>query len=189
MSELKNEKNNWVHLSGSDWAELLRFQPRFADKCDWKKLNGEDWQVLLARQPQFADKCEWEKLDGHQWALLLWHHPEFAGKCDWGKLDGSDWILLLGARPEFIDRCDWSRFQAHDIVRIVRQCGKIGIPMAAQHLDECDFAQLTSSDWSCVLALRPDLAEKFESVDHDWEIDEKIDDADEIMRDSEGPVA
>ena len=44
--------------------------------------------------------------------------------------------------------CEWSKFNAHDIVRIVRQCGKIGVLMAALHIDECDFSQLTASDWS-----------------------------------------
>ena len=38
---------------------------------------------------------------------------------------GNDWINLIAARPEFVDRCDWSKFKAHDIVRIVRQCGKL----------------------------------------------------------------
>ena len=165
-----SEKNNWIHLAGCDWSTLLQFQPRFADKCDWSKLDGEDWAMLLRRQPQFAEKCDWAKLDGRQWMLLLRARPEFADKCDWSKLDGGDWINLIAARPEFIDRCDWSKFGARDIVRIVRQCGKIGVPMAALHLDECDFTQLTASDWS--LALRPDLVDKFESIEHDWAKDE-----------------
>ena len=51
-------KNNWEHLAGRDWAQLLQFQPRFSNKCDWSKLDGEDWAYLLARQPQFADMCD-----------------------------------------------------------------------------------------------------------------------------------
>ncbi|MBE6396424.1 MAG: hypothetical protein E7046_05410 [Lentisphaerae bacterium] len=47
------EKNNWIHLAGCDWSQLLQFQPRFADKCDWSKLDGEDWAMLLRRQPRF----------------------------------------------------------------------------------------------------------------------------------------
>ena len=103
---------------------------------------------------------------------------------DWSKLDGGDWINLIAACPEFIDRCDWSKFNAHDIVRIVRQCGKIGVPMAALHLDECDFTQLTASDWSQVLALRPDLVDKFESIERDWSKDNESDDIEEILQDS-----
>ena len=65
---------------------------------------------------------------------------------------------------------------------IVRQCGKLGIPMAALRLDECDFSQLTASDWSNVLALRPDLVDKFESIEHDWARDESVgDELDEIL--------
>ena len=97
-------KNNWEHLAGCDWAQLLQFQPRFSNKCDWSKLDGEDWAYLLARQPQFADMCDWEKLSGHHWFWLLRKHPEFANRCDWSKLDGGDWINLIAARPEFIDR-------------------------------------------------------------------------------------
>ena len=177
-------KNNWEHLAGCDWAQLLQFQPRFSNKCDWSKLDGEDWAYLLARQPQFADMCDWEKLSGHHWFWLLWKQPEFANRCDWSKLDGGDWINLIAARPEFIDRCEGSKFGAHDIVRIVRQCGKIGVPMAALHLDECDFSQLTASDWSQVLVLRPDLVGKFESIERDWSKDDEIDDVEEILQGS-----
>ena len=179
-----NEKNNWAHLAGCDWSNLLQYQPRFADKCDWSKLDGEDWMMLLRRQSQFAEKCDWSKLDGRHWMFLLRARPEFADKCDWGKLDGGDWIGLIASRPEFIDRCNWAKLCAHDIVKIVRQCGKLGVPMAALHLDECDFSQLTASDWSLVLTLRPDLVDKFESIERDWSKDDESNDIEEILRDS-----
>ena len=131
-----------------------------------------------------AVKNNWEHLAGCDWAQLLQFQPRFAGKCDWSKLDGGDWISLIAARPEFIDRCDWSKFKAHDIVRIVRQCGKIGVPMAAFHLDGCDFSQLSASDWSQVLMLRPDLVDKFESIERDWSKDDASDDVEEILQDS-----
>ena len=177
-------KNNWAALTGYDWSTLLQFQPRFADRCDWSKLDGEDWAMLLRRQPQFAVNCDWAKLEGRHWMLLLRVHSEFACRCDWDKLDGGDWINLIAARPEFVDRCKWSKFSAHDIVRIVRQCGKLGIPMAALRLDECDFSQLTASDWSHVLVLRPDLVDKFESIERDWSKDDESDDIEEILQDS-----
>lgn len=180
----QKKNNNWVHLAGCDWSQLLQFQPRFADKCDWSKLDGEDWAVLLRRQPQFAVKCDWSKMEGRHWMLLLRARPEFADRCDWSKLDGGDWINLIAARPEFVDRCNWSKFNACDIVRIVRQSGKLGVPMAALHLDECDFSQLTASDWSQVLVLRPDLVGKFEAIERDWSKDEISDDIEEILKDS-----
>ena len=95
----------------------------------------------------------------------------------------------VGERPEKgrvqkKKSCEWSKFNAHDIVRIVRQCGKIGVPMAALHLDECDFSQLTASDWSQVLVLRPDLVGKFESIERDWSKDDEIDDVEEILQGS-----
>lgn len=66
-------------------------------------------------------------------------------------------------------------------MRIVRQCGKIGVPVAALNIDECDFSQLTASDWSQVLVLRPDLVGKFESIDRcDWRKDDEIDDVEDI---------
>ena len=184
MNIKQEKKKNWIHLAGCDWSQLLQFQPRFADKCDWSKLDGEDWAMLLRRQPRFAEKCDWMKFEGRHWMLLLRARPEFADKCDWSKLDGGDWINLIAARPEFIDRCDRSKFGARDIVRIVRQCGKLGVPMAALHLDECDFSQLTASDWSQVLVLRPDLVGKFESIERDWSKDEVTDDIEEILKDS-----
>ena len=95
----------------------------------------------------------------------------------------------VGERPEKgrvqnKKSCEWSKFNAHDIVRIVRQCGKIGVPMAALHIDECDFSQLTASDWSQVLVLRPDLVGKFESIERDWSKDDEIDDVEDILQGS-----
>jgi len=173
----KSANNNWEHLAGCDWARLLEFQPRFADKCDWSKLDGDDWTALLKRQPQFADKCDWAKFEGRHWMALLRIRPEFADYCQWNMLDGGNWINLISVRPEFIDRCDWTKFDAHDIVQVVRQCGKFGMPMAALYLDKCDFSQLSASNWSEVLAVRPDLVDKFESVERDWGKDDGLDDA------------
>ena len=102
---------------------------------------------------------------------LLRTRPEFADHCQWNMLDGCDWINLISARPEFIDHCDWTKFDAHDIVLVVRLCGNLGMPMAALYLDKLDFSQLSASDWSEVLALRPDLVGKFESVERDWDKD------------------
>ena len=92
--------------------------------------------------------------------------------------------MLLRRQPQFAGKCDWSKFCARDIVRIVRQCGKLGVPMAALHLDECDFSQLTAYDWSQVLMLRPDLAGRFESIERDWSKDGESNDIDEILKDS-----
>ena len=181
VQSMEQKKNNWVHLAGCDWSRLLQFQPRFADKCDWSKLGGDDWASLLRRQPQFAEKCDWPKLEGHHWVALLRIRPEFADYCAWNKLEGSDWINLIAARPEFIDRCDWSKFTAQDIVLVVRQSGKLGMPMAALYLDKCDFSQLSASDWSEVLAVRPDLVGKFESVVRDWDKDVDLEDMDAIL--------
>ena len=56
--------------------------------------------------------------------------------------------------------------------------------MAALHLDACDFTQLTATDWCHVLVLRPDLVDKFESVERDRSKDDESDDIEEILRDS-----
>ena len=37
------EKNNWAHLAGCDWSNLLQYQPRFAGKCDFSQLTASDW--------------------------------------------------------------------------------------------------------------------------------------------------
>ena len=58
------------------------------------------------------------------------------------------------------------------------------MPMAALHLDACDFTQLTATDWSQVLMLRPDLVDKFESVERDWSKDDESDGIEEILQDS-----
>lgn len=56
--------------------------------------------------------------------------------------------------------------------------------MAALHIDECNFSQLTASDWSQILVLRPDLVGKFESIERDWSKDDETDDIEEILQDS-----
>jgi len=85
----KSANNNWEHLAGCDWARLLEFQPRFADKCDWSKLDGDDWTALLKRQPQFADKCDWVKLEGRHWMALLRTRPEITAS-------GTCWMVATG---------------------------------------------------------------------------------------------
>lgn len=60
----------------------------------------------------------------------------------------------------------------------------LGVPMAALHIDECNFSQLTASDWSQILVLRPDLVGKFESIERDWSKDDETDDIEEILQDS-----
>ena len=65
----KSANNNWEHLAGSDWARLLEFQPRFADKCDFSQLSASDWSEVLAVRPDLVDKFEsverdWDKDGG-----------------------------------------------------------------------------------------------------------------------------
>ena len=164
---------NWEHLGGMDWSYLLQYQPRFADKCDWLKLDGYAWTELLIRQPQFADKCDWSKLDGAEWARLLISRPEFADRCDWDKLDATNWYVLVCQRPEFTDRCDMSKFTGAHIVRLFRERGRRPATGLYRRVDECDFSTLSASDWCGILALRPDLADRFEAATHDWTADEK----------------
>ena len=38
--------------------------------------------------------------------------------------------------------------------------------------DKCDISTLTASNWCGILALRPDLADKFEASTRDWSADE-----------------
>ena len=135
---------------------------------NWGHINGKDWAYLLGRQPQFADKCDWSKLDGTDWVSLLVRQPRFADKCDWTKLNGGDWLDLLEVRPEFTDRCDWSTFCGADIMRMICQPGHPRISSLLLHLDDCDLNVLGAYQWSRVLAVRPDLAERFESVRRDW---------------------
>lgn len=52
------------------------------------------------------------------------------------------------------------------------------------HLAGCDWSQLSASDWSQVLMLRPDLVDKFESIERDWSKDNESDDIEEILQDS-----
>lgn len=58
------------------------------------------------------------------------------------------------------------------------------MPMAALHLDACDFTQLTATDWCHVLVLWPYLVDKFESIERDWSKDNEYDDIGEILQDS-----
>jgi len=66
-------------FSISEWLDILRKQPQFAEKCDkWDKFDGNDWSKLLQEQPQFAEKCDWSKLNDENWGDLLCIHPQFA---------------------------------------------------------------------------------------------------------------
>ena len=189
MSAMKNTSDNWSHLSGMDWSYLLQYQPRFADKCDWSKLGGYEWTQLLLRQPQFADKCDWSKLNGGEWARLLIARAEFADKCDWDKLDATNWYALVCHRPEFADKCDMSKFTGGDIVRLFRERGRAPATGLCRRVDECDLSTLTASNWCGVLALRPDLVDKFEAVMHDWAADEKAADGYPALLDEEAALS
>ena len=181
---MENTNGNWVHLGGDEWSHLLQYQPRFADKCDWEKLDGHNWTHLLIRQPSFADKCDWSKLDGWCWAQLLAAHTEFADKCDWEKLSASDWYTLVYRRPEFAEKCDMSKFKGDDIVRLFREKNRISPAGLYGRIDECDFSTLSASDWSEILALRPDLVDKFEASTHDWLADTE-EDPEEVLPEEE----
>ena len=189
MSESNNENastGNWAYLAGQDWSYLLQYQPRFADKCDWSKLDGYLWTQLLLRQPQFAKHCDWSKLDGGDWARLLTERPEFAEKCDWSKLDAIDWHNLVCQRPEFVEKCDMSKFTGSHIVRLFRERGRRPATGLYARVGECDLSTLTASNWCGILALRPDLADKFEASTRDWSADEpKVSDEDAALDESE----
>ena len=172
---MENTNGNWAHLTGSGWSYLLQCQPRFADKCDWSKLDGRNWMYLLIRQPRFADKCDWNKLDGWCWAQLLVVRAEFADKCDWEKLRASDWYTLVCSRPEFAEKCDMSKFKGDDIVRLFRDRNRLSFAGLHARIDECDFSTLSASDWAEVLAICPDLVDKFEASTHDWSADTEED--------------
>ena len=186
-SNMENTPNgNWAHLDGCDWSYLLQYQPRFADKCDWSKLDGFNWMQLLLRQPQFAGHCDWSKLGGGEWAHLLMERPEFAGKCDWSKLDAHDWHKLVCQRPEFAEKCDMSKFTGAHIVRLFRERGRSPATGLYQRVNECDLSTLTASNWCGILALRPDLADKFEASTRDWSADvPKVSDEDAALDESE----
>ena len=162
-SNMENTPNgNWAHLDGCDWSYLLQYQPRFADKCDWSKLDGFNWMQLLLRQPQFA------------------------GKCDWSKLDAHDWHKLVCQRPEFAEKCDMSKFTGAHIVRLFREHGRSPATGLYQRVNECDLSTLTASNWCGILALRPDLADKFEASTRDWSADvPKVSDEDAALDESE----
>ncbi len=176
-SKKRNDKTagNWQYINGSGWAHLLAHRPQFADKCDWSKLDGEDWANLLISQPGFAEKCDWSKLEGWHWVRLIGKCAEFADKCVWSKLNGGDWLDLLEVRPEFIDRCDWSTFRGEDIMRLV--CQSIGgrTPSLLSRLDDCDLSRLSAHEWPYILALCPELADRFEAVRRDWSQDRVCD--------------
>ena len=165
MSAMKNTSDNWSHLSGMDWSYLLQYQPRFADKCDWSKLGGYEWTQLLIARAEFADKCDWDKLDATNWYTLVCHRPEFA------------------------DKCDMSKFTGGDIVRLFRERGRTPATGLCRRVDECDLSTLTASNWCGILALRPDLVDKFEVATHDWAADEKAVDGDPALLDEEAALS
>ena len=56
--------------------------------------------------------------------------------------------------------------------------------------DKCDLSTLTASNWCGILALRPDLADKFEASTRVWSADvPKVSDEDAALDESEGGSA
>lgn len=66
----------WGKFDSSDWSNLLKSQPQFADKCieykDWEEFHSWNWRNLLSYQPQFSDKCKkWHWFKPLDWVNLL----------------------------------------------------------------------------------------------------------------------
>ena len=57
---------------------------------------------------------------------------------------------------------------------LFRDGGRRPVSGLAHRVDGCDLSTLTASDWSNVLAVRPDLASEFEASTHDWAADKKL---------------
>ena len=66
--------------------------------------------------------------------------------------------------------------RGEDIMRLV--CQSIGgrTPSLLSRLDDCDLSRLSAYEWPYILALCPELAERFEAVCRDWSQDRVCDD-------------
>jgi len=53
-------------LSGSDWTNLLQYQPQFSKYCDWNKLNDSDWKILEKYTPLLLDNTEFQNLNNNE---------------------------------------------------------------------------------------------------------------------------
>ena len=110
-------------------------------------------------------------LEGRDWVYLLRQQPQFADKCDWPKLDAFDWRKLIELRPEFVEKCDMGKFTGRHLAKLLTERGRTSPAGLLRRAEECDFSTLTVRDWCNVLAVRPDLADKFETSSHDWAAD------------------
>ena len=85
------------------------------------------------------------------------------------------------------------KFTGAHIVRLFRERGRRPATGLSRRVGECDLSTLSASDWCGILALRPDLADKFEASAHDWAADEKAHTdvemipADEFFKDATSP--
>ena len=114
------------------------------------------------------------------------NNNEKASTGNWAHLAGQDWSYLLQYQPRFADKCDMSKFTGSHIVRLFRERGRRPATGLYARVGECDLSTLTASNWCGILALRPDLADKFEASTRDWSADEpKVSDEDAALDESE----
>ncbi len=179
-------------LSHTQLKELSEKYPEFKKymlKNRFVKKSVKAWRNLLLQKPKF-ESIAWYCSKGT--AALLSLKPEFAQNFDW-KLDFlyDDWVKLLMYQPQFIDKCDSDKFRDFDaflhwLPLLMRQPslrniaekysdGRIAMLIAfsdyAEKYDEYD--SLWRHDKFKVIQLRPELMEKFSTLDdirpHEWE--------------------
>ena len=171
-------RDDWLKLTGDEWARLLSEQTQLADKCRWRELSAGNWAELIGNQPQFADKCDaWDQFNGGCWALLLRMQPQLADRCDWAKLEDWNWSALLSEQPQFADKCGiWEKMSPHsiglllaaqpqfadqfDFTRLNGECWTRILRRQPQFADRCDWSLLDGGDWEMLLLAQPQFADK-----------------------------
>ena len=79
------KKMNYAErLTGRNWSEILaNTDPDgvWKEYCDFSKFENSDWVNLLKYNPEYADSCPFEKLERTDIDALLRERPELAERC------------------------------------------------------------------------------------------------------------
>ena len=153
-----------IRMSKSAWVDILCYQPELWDHSPFQQFDTSEWAQMIRRQPRLGGKCPWRTLVcDREWRLNILLYPDLIlpHREDWKQyynLDGCDskviagllaqaphlesmiadfgiftrrnWIRILKSQPQFIVHCEVKKiFQSPPLELLVEQ------PGLADHFD------------------------------------------------------
>lgn len=140
-----------------DIANLLKINPKMADKVDMNSISKYDIKDILIAHPSLFSKLDTSKLDKYDVVDMINKQPLLLNYFDLNKFHESDIVNIIKANPSAIDKFDLSKIQKYYLRDII-----INNPIL---LDKVGVNNFSKYDIRNILIAQPILATKFDLSD------------------------